>query len=130
MDGPDDVYVLLAYALYKRTIHERRLGGFRAIPPADRDPTATEIDAYRNQAKTYLTTFGAAVVASERAGIIEKALGNDRAALTAEIRRATGFWISVLTGVVAWVISILLTILVVFAAPDWVTAFVHRLASR
>ena len=130
VDGPDDVFGLLAYALYKRTIHERRLGGFRATPPADRDPTATEIDAYRNQAKKYLSTFGAAAVAAERANIIEDALGKDRAALTAEIRRATSFWTSVLTGIIAWIISILLTILVVFAAPDWVTALVRHVASR
>ncbi len=130
VDGPDEVFGLLAYALYKRTIHERRLGGFRATPPADRHPTATEIDAYRNQARRYLSTFGAAAVAAERANIIEEALGENRAALAAEIRRTTSFWMSVLTGVVAWLISIVLTILVVFAAPDCVTAWVRHLASR
>ena len=126
----NDSVGLLAYALYKRTIHERRLAGFKATPPADRYPSSTEIEVYRAQARGYLKTFADNVIEAERANIIEEALGKDRAALTAEIRRATSFWMNVLTGVIAWIISILLTILVVFAAPDWVTAWVRHLASR
>lgn len=126
----NDSVGLLAYALYKRTIHEWRLAGLRAAPPAERDPSSTEIEVYRAQARGYLKTFADNVIASERANIIEDALGKDRAALTAEIKRATSFWMNVLTGIIAWIISILLTILVVFAAPDWVTALVRHIASR
>ena len=51
--------------------------------------------------------------------------------LSRQLNTSTGFWWpGVVIGVVAWLISIVLTILVVFAAPDWVKIWVGHLASR
>ena len=137
VEASDDVEGLLAYALYKRTINERRSLGL----PDDsgkRDPRKQEIEIYRTQAARYLETFGATVIEAERADIIAQGiqestleLGRRLESLSREIKSATGFWWpGVVVGVVAWLISIALTILVVFAAPDWVTALVRHIASR
>lgn len=137
VEASDDVEGLLAYALYKRTINERRSLGF-SESDGKRDPQKQEIEIYRTQAVRYLETFGATVIEAERANIIAQGvrestleLSRKLEGLSKEIRASTGFWWpGVVVGVVAWLISIVLTILVVFAAPDWVTAWVRHLASR
>jgi hypothetical protein len=43
-----------------------------------------------------------------------------------ELRRRTGLWSAVETGVVVWIVTIILTIVAVFAAPDWVRALVEH----
>ena len=137
VEASDDVEGLLAYALYKRTINERRSLGF-SDNDSKRDPQKQEIEIYRTQAARYLETFGATVIEAERANIIAQGvqestfeLGRRLDGLSREIKVSTGFWWpGVVVGVVAWLISIALTILVVFAAPDWVTAWVRHLASR
>ena len=141
VETSDDVEGLLAYALYKRTINERRSLGL-SDNNGKRDPQKQEIEIYRTQAARYLETFGATVIEAERANIIAQGVQESMFELShrldglsreikREIRVSTGFWWpGVVVGVVSWLISIALTILVVFAAPDWVTALVHHLASR
>lgn len=137
VEAPDDVEGLLAYALYKRTINEHRSLG-RSSSNDQRDPQKHEIEIYRTQAARYLETFGATVIEAERANIIAQGVQESTFELvrrldviSKEIRSSTGFWWpGVVVGVVAWLISIVLTILVVFAAPDWVTAWVRHLASH
>ena len=128
---------MLAYALYKRTINERRSLG--QLESSDqRDPQKHEIEIYRTQAERYLETFGATVIEAERANIINQGvqestteLSRKLDGLSRQVKTSTGFWWpGVVVGVVAWLLSILLTILVVFAAPDWVKAWVSHLASR
>ena len=78
------------------------------------------------------------MIEAERANIIAEGvqestleLSRRLDGLSREIKASTGvWWPRVVVGVVAWLISIALTILVVFAAPDWVTALVRHLASR
>ena len=137
VDASDDVEGLLAYALCKRTINERRLLGL-SDNNGMRDPQKQEIEIYRTQAARYLETFGATGIEAERANIIAQGvqdstleLSRKLEGLSGETKASTGFWWpGVVVGVVAWLISIALTILVVFAAPDWVTAWVRHLASR
>jgi len=137
VETSDDVEGLLAYALYKRTINERRSLG-RPVSDGQRDPQKHEIEIYRTQAARYLETFGATVIEAERANIIAEGVQESTSELicrldviSREIKSSTGFWWpGVVVGVVAWLISIVLTILIVFAAPDWVTAWVRHLASR
>ena len=137
VEASDDVEGLLAYALYKRTINERRSLG-RPDFNDQRDPQKHEIEIYRTQAARYLETFGATVIEAERADIIAQGVQESTTelsrrldGLSRQVRISTGFWWpGVVIGVVAWLISIVLTILVVFAAPDWVKAWVGHLASR
>ncbi len=137
VETPDDVEGLLAYALYKRTINERRSLGI-SVSNDQRDPQKHEIEIYRTQAARYLETSGATVIEAERAGIIAEGVQESTFelirridVLPREIKASTGFWWpGVVVGVVAWLISIVITILIVLAAPDWVTAWVRHLASR
>ena len=141
VEASDDVEGLLAYALYKRTINERRSLGI-SDNNGKRDPQKQEIEIYRTQAARYLEAFGTTVIEAERANIIAQGVQESTFELsrkldglsreiTREVKASTGFWWpGVVVGVVAWLISIVLTILVVFAAPDWVTAWVRHLASR
>ena len=137
VETPDDVEGLLAYSLYKRTINERRSLGI-LVSNDQRDPQKHEIEIYKTQAARYLETFGATVIEAERAGIIVEGVQGSTVESTRrldiiskEIKASTGFWWpGVVVGVVAWLISIAITILIVFAAPDWVTAWVRHLASR
>ena len=137
VDAPDDVEGLPTYALYKRTINERRSLG-HPDSSDQRNPQKHEIEIYRTQAARYLETFGATVIEAERANIIVQGVqesaaefGRKLEELSRQIKTSTGFWWpGVVIGVVAWLISIALTILVVFAAPDWVKAWVGHLASR
>ena len=136
---PDDPLGLLAYALYKRSIHERMANGGPATEPQHRNPQPHEIEVYTNQADTYLQAFKKSVIDSERASILKDGLGGlaDQVIGTIEksnedikhaIRAATGFWWpGVVVGVVAWIISIVLTIVVVYSAPAWVKGLVLHL---
>ena len=131
-----DLVGLLSYALYKQLINERRRHGISVTEPADRNPLAGEIDVYRNQAESYLRTLARSAIDDERANIIEQgvlAASNDiKQHVDAELRnwsddikavviRSTRFWPSVIIGVVAWLISLLITLLVVANAPGWAT---------
>lgn len=97
-----------------------------------------ETEIYGTQAARYLETFGAAVIEAGRVNIVAQGVQESTFelvrrldVLSKETRYSTGFrWPGVVVGVVAWLISIALAILIAFAAPDWVTAWVRHLATR
>jgi hypothetical protein len=127
----DDVVGLLAYALYKQTINENVCNGKTGVIPEDRDPQPKEVKLYRDQAESYLRTFAQVAIDKERANIISSALPESIAVVTGRlvqaennivgyIKSATGFWWpGVGIGIVAWLISLAITVLVVSQAPEW-----------
>ena len=118
---PDDIVGLLAYALYKKVLHTKMREGQTIPAPAQRVLTDTEIGLYTDQADRYLRLFSAKIIEQETPRILQSAL-------LREVRKATGFWWpGVAIGVVAWLISIVITILVVYSAPSWVQDLVHHI---
>ncbi len=122
--APDDIIGLLAYALYKKVIHGRMKEGM-AVPPSDqRKLTDEEIDLYTSRANGYLKLFSAEIVEVETPNILQNAM-------LAEFRRSTGFWWpGVAIGVVSWLLSIVITILVAYSAPGWVQGLVEHLSAH
>ncbi len=117
----DDVVGLVGYALYKKMIRGRLVEGKLVPASQDRSLTPDEVDLYRSKADAYLQLFAAVAVDTARPLILKDAMLD-------EVRRATGFWNSLVVGVVAWLASIVITILVTYAAPDWTHAVVAHLA--
>lgn len=128
---PDDIVGLLAYALYKKNINERRSAGKPAPMSEQRNPERTEIEAYRGQAENLLRAFAEQAIKSEKASIIADGLSNSVNDIKAEIKFRTGFWFpGVLVGIVAWLISIGITVLLAFSKPDWVAALVNVVSKQ
>ena len=129
-----DLVGLLSYALYKQLINERRRNGISVAEPADRNPLAGEVEVYRSHAERYLRTLARSAIDDERANIIAQgvlAASTDiKQHVDVELRswsddikatviRSTRFWPGVIIGIVAWLISLLMTLLVVANAPSW-----------
>jgi len=139
---PDDVVGLLAYALYKRTINEQKISGRVAAPPDQRDPQRHEIDVHRTKAEDYLKVFAQTAIDAERADIladgikdaaedIKASVMNSANDVKLTVRARTGFWWpGVVVGIVAWIISIIATIVVVYSAPEWVKSLVEHIGSK
>lgn len=138
VEEPDDVVGLLAYALYKSTINERKSSGKSVLLSDDRNPGRREIEIHRNQAETYLRTFARTAIDAERANILLEGINSSAEDIKACLNKLTndiigvtkertGFWWpGVVVGVVAWGISIVFTIIVVYSAPDWVKGLVEH----
>lgn len=128
---PDDIVGLLAYALYKRTINERKAAGHGVLSPKDRDPQGHEISLHRDQAENYLRTFAQTAIEEEKSAIwVEniKVLSKDilfgvneaKNDIKVAIKRGTGFWWpGVVIGVVAWFLSLIITLVIYVNTPDW-----------
>ena len=97
---PDDTIGLLAYSLFKAGIRERVRAG-QEVPPHLRNPTAADIEAYRGSASRILEKYADQVITEAEPEIAY--------------------------GVAAWFISIVITIVVVVAAPSWVLRLANQI---
>jgi hypothetical protein len=122
---PEDIVGLLAYGFFKTSIRERVRAG-QHVPLALRNPTKSETEAFRGQAERILERYAAQAIADAEPGIVAAAHSSAKNEVIAEIRQRTGIRASVVTGVVVWIVTIALTVLVVFAAPGWVRALVEH----
>ncbi len=116
---PEDIVGLLAYSLFKASIRERVRGG-QEVPRHLRNPTAAETDAYPGQAERILERYAEGVIAEAEPGITTAARGTAKDEIIAEVRSRTRAWPAIGYGVVAWFISIVITVVVVLASPGWV----------
>ncbi len=108
----DDLVGLVGYALYKKTVRSRIVEGRGTTPPQSRDLTEGEVELYRNRADSYLKRFADTSLRAAEPSIIQTLL-------LREIRKATGFWYpGVVTGIVAWLASIAITICATYVLPD------------
>jgi hypothetical protein len=120
---PEDIVGFLAYALYKESIRERVRSG-QAVPAYLRDPTKPDIEAYRGRAERAFELYAAKAIEDATPQIVAAAHGIAKNEIIAQVRERTGLWANVITGVVVWIVTIILTVIVVAGAPEWVRAFV------
>lgn len=131
-DEPD-IVGLLAYSFFKESIRERaRSGG--DVPANLRTPTLAERSAFRGQAERILEKYGQAAIAEAAPDIAEAARAGARAEIIAEIDKVrttvidrTRGWPAIGYGVVAWFVSIVITVIITLAAPGWVMNLVNHL---
>jgi len=124
--GPEDVVGYIAYSLYKANIRERVRRG-DDVPRTSRNPSTVEVEAFRQSAERVLEQYGQQVIAEATPQIAEEARGAGTSEIIAEIRNRTRAWPAIGYGVAAWFISILITIVVVLAAPGWVLQFANHI---
>ncbi len=111
------------------------------MPPAgSRNPGRIELDAFRGLASETLERYLETAVEPYKSDWIEQgrltsiAEASDRvieaqragqSEVVAAVKHGTSFWIAVLAGIAAWLVSIAITILVAYAAQDWVFQILH-----
>ncbi len=120
VESDEDLVGLLAYSLYKQVIYKQKIEGKSVVQSAQRNPVRNEVDIYRNQAEIYLRAFSQTAIKEETPRIL-------REALDTKLRGAGAFWYGVFIGVVAWIISLGITILVTASAPEWVRSLVQHI---
>ena len=125
----EDIVGLLAYSFFKASIRERVRDG-QDVPRHLRNPTKAETDAYRGRAERVLEQYAEQAIEDAEPGIITAAQGAAKNEIITQIKSRTGLWPAIVTGVVVWVVTIILTIAAVFAAPDWVRALVQHASPK
>lgn len=119
----DDVVGLLAYALYKRAIREEAQSGQRSNGDT-RNPSRTVVQTYRQAAERTLSEVIENALQAARpelqASAALDAIETSRAGLSEHITRRTGIGQAILVNIVAWALTLVLTVLILFLAsrPD------------
>ncbi len=129
-----DIVGLLAYSLFKAGIRERVRSG-DDFPRHLRTPTTADRRAYRGQAERILELYGKGAIADATPDIEESARSSAKAEILGEVERVritvidhTRAWPAIGYGVVAWFISIFITVMVTLAAPGWVMNLVNHVS--
>lgn len=127
-----DVNGLVGYALYKQNIAQRRAAGQTVPAPHERDPAPVELEAYRGQAERLLDAVAADAVERAAPSILDNAViraqNETRAAMLAELRTRTGLLSNIVTGVIVWLVTVGLTVLLALAEPGWVRNLVAHVS--
>lgn len=114
----DDVVGLLAYALYKRAIREDAQEGRRSSG-YDRNPSKTVVETYRQAAERTLSeVIGSSLEAAKPELQVSAALSAievAKADIREHVTQRTGFLPALLTNIVAWAFTLLLTVLILLA---------------
>lgn len=126
----DDVVGLLAYALYKEAVREEVIQG--ASPnPADRNPPNAVVKIYREAAEQRLSVVINGGIAQATPDIEAAAIGNVVKAseilittkldgvttrLEDHVNKRTGFLSSITTNLIAWLLSLAITIIILLLA--------------
>lgn len=130
VQSPDDLVGLVAYALYKEAVREEVSQG-ATNDPASRNPPRTVVKIYREAAEQRLAAvidgaiaqaapdiepaaIGDVVQASEKA--ITGRLDGIAARLEGHVDKRTGFLGSIVTNLIAWLMSLAITIIVLVLA--------------
>jgi hypothetical protein len=129
VQDPEDIVGLLAYGFFKAGIRERAAAG-QDVPRELRNPTQADTEAYRGRAERTLELYATKAIEDAEPGITAAAHSVAKDEIIREVRKRTGFGTAVASGVVAWIITILLTIAVVFSAPGWVRAIVDHVTLK
>lgn len=128
----DDVVGLLAYALYKQALREAVTQGRPHLLAPQRTPSPTERDAYRGAAERLLQRFAQASVDAARPEMLQSGFDVELRRAEGEIKQLvqarTTVWAAIGTNLVAWVITLAVTVLVVnfFYLPNWQERLVPR----
>lgn len=113
VSGPDDIIGLLAYALYKQHVREEAIGG-APTNGALRNPSAISVGMFRGSAEQLLNSFASNAIDEAKPDILNSAVmgavaevGNG---LERHIDKRTGFWTAVVTNLLAWVLTVSITV--------------------
>ncbi len=123
VEDDDDVVGLLAYALFKRSIREAAQRG-EVVTGVGRDPSPTVITTYRHAAESIIgETVGRALndnLAELQQSAAIDAIAAAAAELKSHIDSRTDFRSALLTNVAAWIVTLAITVLIVWllGAPD------------
>ena len=123
VEGDDDTVGLLAYALFKRAIREAAQRGER-VAGVGRDPSPTVITTYRKFAASIIAETVERSLNDNLAELQQSAALDAIAAATVEVKAhidgRTDFRTALLTSMVAWVVTLGVTILIIWlvGAPD------------
>lgn len=117
VDSENDIVGLLAYALFKRGIREEAQRGV-AVGITARDPAPTVIATYRHAADSIIAdivekTLNDNISELQQSAMIT-ALETAQAGLESKIITRTSFGLAVLAGVVAWSLSLILTVMLIW----------------
>jgi hypothetical protein len=119
----DDVVGLLAYALYKRAIREEAQQGQKSNGDS-RNPSRTVVETYRQAAeRTLASVIDASMEAAKPELQVSAALDaieSSRLDLREHVTQRTSFIPALITNVVAWAFTLLITVLILLAfnRPD------------
>ncbi len=125
VDDPNDLVGLVAYALYKQTIREAAVSGRPMLQARHGFATATERAAYRGDAERRLQAFASDVTDQATPGIVARGVGLAVEAAKIELlqalNRRTSFWSAIVSNLVAWVITLAVTVLLLASIylPNW-----------
>ncbi len=116
-NGDGDVVGLLAYPLYKRAIREAATA--REVQPGNhRNPSPTPVNVHRDAAERLLTKVADDTIERVRpeieASALRRSVEEAEVGIKAHVDDRTSFWTEVLAGGVAWVASLILTVLIVW----------------
>jgi hypothetical protein len=118
-DNPDDVEGLLAYALYKRTIRDRCRNGAAATQVIERDPPESEVQTYRNSAKTMIEEvmqiYEEEASPDWQQSYFEQRLGEWKGEIKSTIRNRTSVGGQIFVNLIAWAITIVLSLVIYYA---------------
>jgi hypothetical protein len=116
VQSSDDTVGLLAYALYKQGIREEVKNGQTNHGP-HRNPPPSTIDVYRQSAERRLQEFAAAAIDQARPQIVDArtiaALDEVKIEIVSCVNARTSTRSAIATNLIAWVISMALTILII-----------------
>ena len=118
-NGDGDIVGLLAYGLFKQAVREAARNGDVASG-VNRNPSATMVSVHRDAAEQRLSELVDIAIENARPDIessaLRRSVETSEAAVKAHIDRRTGFWIAVVAGIVAWVLSLIVTIAIIWLA--------------
>lgn len=119
----DDVVGLLAYALFKRAIREEAQNGQHSNGDT-RNPSRTVVETYRQAAERTLSEVINASLEAARPELQSSAaldaIDAAKSNLREHITIRTGFLQAIITNIVAWALTLVLTVLILLAfnRPD------------
>ena len=123
VQGSDDTVGLLAYALFKQGIRENAAEG-RREDATSRNPPATVVRVYRDAAQRILEEFASNAIAEATPEVQQSAIlaavVTAEGSVKAHIDQKTNWKNAILTNLVAWVITIFVTVMVLtaYALPN------------
>lgn len=130
VQGPNDVVGLLAYALFKEAIREEMQQGGQANNAA-RNPTPATVIVYRGAAEQRIAEviqngisqatpdIQAAAVGTAVQGVetsLASKIDGLATRLEAHVTGRTGFWAAIGTNLIAWIVTLAITVIVLVLA--------------
>ena len=135
VSGDDDIVGLLAYALFKQGVREQAERGLSRSPGETRDPSPTIVRAYRESAEKRIAeivtdSIDRATPEIQRSATLDAVITAE-ANIKTHVSSRTGFWPAILTNVLAWAFTLVITILILSLVnlPDLARSIANNLSN-